>query len=30
MSKAKATETTPRLREKYRAEVIPALQKEFG
>ena len=30
MSKAKATETTQRLREKYRAEVIPALQKEFG
>ncbi len=30
MSKAKATETTLRLRDKYRAEVIPALQKEFG
>jgi large subunit ribosomal protein L5 len=30
MSKAKATGTTLRLREKYRGEVIPALQKEFG
>ena len=30
MSKAKATGTTLRLRDKYRAEVIPALQKEFG
>ena len=30
MSKAKAAETTLRLRDKYRAEVIPALQKEFG
>lgn len=30
MSKAKATETTLRLRDKYRADVIPALQKEFG
>ena len=30
MSKAKATGTTLRLRDKYRGEVIPALQKEFG
>jgi len=30
MSKAKATATTLRLRDKYRGEVIPALQKEFG
>jgi large subunit ribosomal protein L5 len=30
MSKAKSTNTTLRLREKYRGEVIPALQKEFG
>lgn len=30
MSKAKATSTTLRLRDKYRGEVIPALQKEFG
>jgi len=32
MSKAKAAppETTLRLRDKYRADVIPALQKEFG
>ncbi len=32
MSKAKATasDSTLRLREKYRAEVVPALQKEFG
>jgi large subunit ribosomal protein L5 len=30
MSKAKATGSTLRLREKYRADVIPALQKEFG
>ena len=30
MSKEKATGTTLRLRDKYRGEVIPALQKEFG
>ena len=30
MSKKKATGTTLRLRDKYRGEVIPALQKEFG
>jgi len=30
MSKTKATGSTLRLREKYRSEVIPALQKEFG
>jgi large subunit ribosomal protein L5 len=30
MSKAKSTATTLRLRDKYRGEVIPALQKEFG
>jgi large subunit ribosomal protein L5 len=30
MSKAKATGSTLRLRDKYRADVIPALQKEFG
>lgn len=30
MSKDKATGTTLRLRDKYRGEVIPALQKEFG
>ena len=30
MSKAKATGTTLRLRDKYRGEVIPALQTEFG
>ena len=30
MSKAKSTNTTLRLRDKYRGEVIPALQKEFG
>ena len=30
MSKAKATGSTLRLRDKYRGEVIPALQKEFG
>ncbi|MGE0862618.1 MAG: 50S ribosomal protein L5 [Vicinamibacterales bacterium] len=30
MSKTKATGSTLRLRDKYRADVIPALQKEFG
>jgi large subunit ribosomal protein L5 len=30
MSKAKATGSTLRLRDKYRNDVIPALQKEFG
>ncbi len=30
MSKTKATGSTLRLREKYRSDVIPALQKEFG
>jgi len=30
MSKAQSTATTLRLRDKYRADVIPALQKEFG
>jgi len=30
MSKTKASSTTPRLRHKYRSEVIPSLQKAFG
>ncbi len=30
MSKAKATGSTLRLRDRYRSDVIPALQKEFG